>query len=390
MTKTRIPGISKVIGARGVSYLVRVEYPRDPVTGKRKQRAESFGTMKEAKTAQSLWLAEIERGTVIDATKMTTGEYLTHWLASYAKPNTRPTTYASYEIYTRTHLIPAFGSVPLSKLTAAHLNALYAAKLEGGRKDGKEGGLSPRTVRYLHSIMRESLQHAFQLGMITRNVADAVKPPRATRPPVKVWSVDEAKTFLAAAEGSAYDPLWLVLVATGMRRGEALGLRWQDMDFGRGVLHVRQTLVDVQGTVSIGEPKTKSGRRTIALDPATVIALKSRRDAQTFMRKRVGEAWKDLDLVFTTDDGNWIHPRNVARSYGIIVRKAKVPYIPLHGLRHTSATLLLQRNIHPKVVSERLGHSSIGITLDTYSHVLPAMQQEAADAIGTMLAAPAV
>jgi len=386
MTKTRIPGISKVIGARGTSYLVRVELARDPVTGNRKQRAESFATMKAAETARVKWLSEIENGTAIDTSKMTTGEYLAHWLETYAKTNTRPTTYASYEIYAKTHLIPALGAIPLQRLAPAHLHALYAEKLIGGRKDGKAGGLSPRSVRYLHSIIREALQHAFQLNMVVRNVADAVQAPRVTRPPVKVWSAAEAGRFLAGAEGSAYAPVWRVLLTTGMRRGEVLGLRWQDCDLSRGIIAVRQTLVDVQGKVSFGEPKTKSGRRTITLDPATLAALKEHRTRQLEQRLAIGPQWTDYDLVFTGLNGNWIHPRNLARAFGLLVKKATLPYIPLHGLRHTSATLLLTQNIHPKVVSERLGHSSIGITLDTYSHVLPSMQREAADAIGLALA----
>lgn len=371
--------------AGNVTYEVRIDCGIDPATGKRKQESATYKTKKEAEREMNRLLVEIERGGVPDTSKATTGEYLTHWLATYAKTNTRPTTYASYEIYTKTHLIPAFANVPLTKLQPAHLNALYAAKLVGGRKDGKPGGLSPRTVRYLHSIMRESLQHAFQLGMVYRNVADAVKPPRAVRPQVKVWDGQQARAFLAVADTSAYGPLWRVLLATGMRRGEALGVRWQDIDLVRGTLTVRQTLVDVQGAVSFGEPKTASGRRTIALDPDTLAVLKAHRKAQAAARLAVGPLWRDYDLAFTTAEGNWIHPRSVARSFALLVTKAKVPRIPLHGLRHTSATLLLQQNVHPKVVSERLGHSSIGITLDTYSHVLPGMQQAAADAIGAAL-----
>jgi len=372
-------------GAKGVSYEVHVAIGVDPVTGKRKQETATFKTKREAEKALALMLVEIDRGGVPDASKTTIGKYFTDWLASYAKPNTRPTTYKSYEIYTNTHLIPALGSILLTKLQPTHLSALYTRKLNGERKDGKEGGLSPRTVRYLHSIVREALQHAFRLGMVLRNVADMVQPPRAVRPPVKVWNAEEASRFLNVAEGAAYSPLWRVLIATGMRRGEALGLRWSDLDWQRSVLQVRQTLIDVQGQLSFGEPKTKSGRRTIALDPITLAVLKEHRLRQVERRLQLGDLWHNLDLVFTAENGNWLHPRNVARTYAALVAKVDVPYIPLHGLRHTSATLLLQKNIHPKIVSERLGHASIGITLDTYSHVLPTMQQEAADAIAAAL-----
>jgi len=389
--------IQKITGPRGTSYLVRVEYPPDPVTGKRRQRSKSFTTKKEAEKELAKWLVEIERGTAIEPSKTTVAEYLTLWLESYARHNTRPSTYASYESYTRTHLVPAFGSITLTRLMPAHLQDLYGAKLRGGRMDGKAGGLSPRTVKYLHSIMREALQHAFEQGLIYRNVADAVRPPKGTRPQVRVWNADDARTFLTTAQDATYAPLWLVLLATGMRRGEALGLRWQDVDMTKGLIRVHQTLVDVNGKVAIGEPKTKSGRRTIELDSSCLTALKAHRERQSFLRRAWTDERRNLDLVFTTADGNWIHPRNVDREYFALLARiekqrqadrpddAALPRITLHGLRHTCATLLLLHNVNPKVVSERLGHASIGITLDTYSHVLPSMQRDAADAIGAAL-----
>lgn len=389
--------IKKTTGPQGVAYLVRVEYPRDPITGKRKQRSASFPTKKEAEKALSEWLVKIERGTAIEPSKTTVAEYLTYWLESYARHNTRLSTYASYESYTRSHLVPAFSSVLLARLTPTHLRDFYSEKLRGGRMDGKAGGLSSRTVKYLHSIMREALQHAFEQGLVYRNVADAVKPPKGTRPQVQVWNATEARTFLTMAQDAPYAPLWLVLLTTGMRRGEALGLRWQDVDMAKGLIRVHQTLVDVNGAVSIGEPKTKSGRRTIELDSSCIAALQEHHERQGFLRRAWTDERRGLDLVFTTVNGNWIHPRNVDREYfGILTRiekqrqaerpdDAALPRITLHGLRHTCATLLLLHNVNPKVVSERLGHASISITLDTYSHVLPSMQKDAADAIGAAL-----
>ena len=389
--------VTKRPGKDGIKYRVTVDYSADPITGKRRQRTETYRTKKEADAREREWLTEIERGTAVDGTKMTVGEYLAHWLETYAKHNVRLSTYTAYASYCKSHLIPALGSIMLRKLQPVHLQDFYQVKLRGGRMDGKAGGLSPRSVKYLHSIMREALQHAFEQNLVARNVADAVRPPKGTRPPVKVWNPDEARTFLGMAQDATYAPLWLVLLATGMRRGEALGLRWQDVDLKKGVLHVRQTLVDVNGQVSYGEPKTKSGRRTIELDSSCLAALATHRDTQTFHRKTCGDAWRDHDLVFTTSNGNWIHPRNVDREYFALLARIEkqrqekrpgdspLPRITLHGLRHTCATLLLLHNVNPKVVSERLGHATIGITLDTYSHVLPSMQKDAANAIGAAL-----
>jgi integrase len=308
-----------------------------------------------------------------------------HWLGTYAKHNVRLSTYTAYTGYSRNHIIPALGSIMLRKLSPTHLQDFYQAKLTGGRLDRKQGNLAPRTVKYFHSIIRESLQHAFEQNLVPRNVADAVKPPKGTRPPIKVWNEEEARTFLKAAENAPYAPLWLVLLATGVRRGEALGLRWKDVDLRKGTISIRQTLVEVNGYVSFGEPKTKSGRRTIELDTMCIAALTAHRDAQTFRRKAVGDAWRDYDLVFTTADGNWLSPRNVEREFYAIVKRAALPRLSVHGLRHTCATLLLLHNVNPKIVSERLGHANVGITLDTYSHVLPTMQKQAAEAIGVAL-----
>jgi integrase len=377
--------ITKREGKRGVSYRVTEDFPSDPITGKRKQRTETFRTRKEAESREREWMTEIERGTAIDGGKMTFGEYLAHWLDTYAKHNVRLSTCTSYTGYCKNHIIPALGSIMLRKLSPTHIKDLYQAKLTGGRLDGKQGNLAPRTVKYLHSIIREALQHAFEQNLIARTVADAVKPPKGSRPPIKVWNEEEARTFLKAAQDAPYAPLWLVLLATGVRRGEALGLRWKDVDLGKGTISIRQTFVEVNGHISFGEPKTKAGRRTIELDPACVAALTAHRDTQTFRRKAAGDAWRDYDLVFTTADGNWISPRNVEREHYAIVKKAALPSLSLHGLRHTCATLLLLHNVNPKIVSERLGHANIGITLDTYSHVLPTMQKQAAEAIGAAL-----
>lgn len=362
-----------------------VDFPPDPITGKRRRGTETYRTRKEAESREREWMLEIERGAVLDGGKMTFGEYLTYWLNTYAKHNVRLSTYTSYTAFSKNHIIPALGAIMLRKLSPTHIQDFYQAKLTGGRLDKKEGNLAPRTVRYFHSIIREALQHAFEQNLVPRNVADAVKPPKGARPSIKVWNEEEARIFLRGTEDALYAPLWLILLATGVRRGEALGLRWKDVDLKKGTISIRQTLVDVNGHISFGEPKTKHGRRTIDLDPGCIAALTAHRDAQTFRRKAMGDGWRDLDLVFTTAEGNWIRPRNVDRKFYGLVQETGLPHIPLHGLRHTCATLLLLHNVNPKIVSERLGHANVSITLDTYSHVLPTMQKQAAAAIGAAL-----
>lgn len=376
--------IEKRPGPHGMAYRARVEYPPDPITGKRRQRSETFKTRKAAEARLAEWLTEVDRGVAIDAAKMTFGEYLVHWLETYAKHNVRSTTYRGYEVCVRLHIVPALGSIMLRKLTAAHIQEYYMNSLSRPHTNGRKGTISARTIRLTHSVIREALQHAFEWDMVPRNVADATKPPRAVRPQVAFWNAEEAQTFLKAAEDDTYSPIWLVALTTGMRQDELMALRWQDVDLRRGVLHVRHTLVTVKGERSLREPKTKAARRTITLSPTCVAALKAHRTNQ-LERRVAAPVWTDNDAVITAGNGAWLDHGNLTRNYNTIIKKAGVKRIAFHGMRHTHATLLLLEGVNVKVVSERLGHANIGITLDTYAHVLPSMQQHAADGIDNAL-----
>jgi len=256
--------------------------------------------------------------------------------------------------------------------------------LTAKRADGRPGTLSPRTVRLTHTVLREALQHAVEWGMIVRNVADATKPPRAVRPQVQVWDSEEVGRFLRAAVLEPHNPLWLVAIMTGLRRGELLALRWSDVDLHAGVLHIRHTLTVTTGIRALTPPKTKSGRRTIPLPPTCLAALREHRSRQLEARLSAPE-WIERDAVFTASNGEWLDPGNLSRMFTRLVIAAGVKRIRFHDMRHTSATLLLKQGVNPKVVSERLGHANIAITLDTYSHVLPSMQREAADALEAVL-----
>jgi integrase len=380
--------IDKRLGKRGPGYLVRVDLGADPVTGKRRQRAKTFATRREAEAALAQWLADIEHGTAIEPSKLTVRDYLLSWLETYGRSNLRPTTYRSYEQLVRLHILPSLGALPLQKLQPAHLQAFYAEKLKGGRADGNAGGLAPRTVRYLHAIIREALDQGVKWQTVARNAADATEPPRAERPHIATWDADHVRQFLSITADDTYNPLWLVLLTTGLRRGEALGLRWQDVDLTTATAHVRQSLVEMGGRGTIQAPKTASGRRVVALSPTCVTALREHRSRQLARLLPKATPWRDHDLIFTTGDGLPLGPRNVVRRFKALAVRAGVPAIRLHDTRHTHATLLLKHGVHAKIVSERLGHATIGITLDTYSHVLPDMQRQAADSIDAALIAP--
>jgi integrase len=368
-----------------VRYDAIADLGPDPVSGKRRQRWKTFSTRRDAEKALALWLSEIERGIAVDRSTKTVGEYLTYWLETSARHRVRASTFDSYQRLVGRYIIPSLGSVPLQKLSPAQVQAFYSSQLTG--TGGRSGtGLSPRSVRYLHALLHRALKEALALGLVARNVTEAVAPPKAVRPQIQSWDVAEAQQFLDVAQGDCYSPVWLIALHTGMRRGELLGLRWQDVDLDRSVLYVRQAVVQVGRDVRISEPKTASGRRTIALDPQCIAALRGHRARQLERRLALGRTWQDTGLVFTNELGGVIDPMNLYHRFIKLTVKAGLPRIPLHGLRHTHATILMKHGVHPKVASERLGHSDITLTLSTYSHVLPQMQQEAASIFASAMA----
>lgn len=360
------------------TYSKTVNVGIDPKTGKRRQTRVSAKTVRELKKLWADTIKRIDSGDFVEPSRLTFGDYLAHWLETYGKPNLRATTYRSYEQLIRVHIVPSLGNVLLQKLQPVQLQQFYNDKLSGGRADGGAGGVAPRTVRYLHSIIREALKQAVKWQMVTRNVADATDPPKGKRPPVKAWSAEQARQFLAVAEGDTYGAVWMLAVGTGMRRGELLALRWEDVDLTKGVLHIRRSLVELGSALVFQQPKTASGRRAVQLSRSTVNALKEHRARQNEQRLRAGASWQDGDLVFATALGGPVAPRNLLHRFKELIEEAGVPPVRFHDLRHTHATLLLKEGTHAKIVSERLGHATIAITLDTYSHVLPDMQREAA------------
>lgn len=322
-------------------------------------------------------------GTWADPGRQTVGEYLESWLTSVT-PSLRTSTAASYEQTLRGWVIPRVGGLRLSALTPARLAALYGELLKSGRRDGK-GGLSPRSVAYAHRILVHALKDAVSWGLLARNPAGHVDPPRAATSEMHVWSQDEVQRFLAFVVDDRLYALWAVLLATGLRRGEALGLRWEDVDLKRRRLSIQRAVVVVGYDVQISEPKTARGRRSVSIDPTTAALLVAYRKLQLEERLAWGPAWHDTGYVFTAGDGTLLHPQHVSVIFKRLAREAGVPPIRLHDLRHTAVTLALTAGIHPKVVSERLGHASIGITLDTYSHVGEGLQEEAASGIARLI-----
>lgn len=369
---------------RGAKWAVIVDVGRD-AAGHRKQRWHSgFETKRDASRALTEILGRLQNGSYVEPSKQTVSGFMREWLNA-TRATVRPSTWASYRLMVEAHIVPGLGAVSLQQLAPPILNAFYAELLASGRRNGK-GGLSARTVRYVHMILRRSLSEAVRWQRLTRNVADQADPPHphANRE-MRTWTAFELRSFLEHVSPHRFYAAFVLAGTTGMRRGEVLGLRWRDLDLDAGRAAISQTLLSVGYTVFFSTPKTAKGRRSIALDAVTVASLREHRRRQLKERLAFGAGYGDQDLVFVREDGTPVHPDYFSERFERAGKDAGLPRIRLHDLRHTHATLALQAGVHPKVVSERLGHATVGITLDTYSHAIPAMEEEAAARIAAIV-----
>jgi integrase len=338
----------------------------------RKRKTFYGKTRKEVQEQLKVALREQQQGMLATGPQQSVKHYLEHWLEEVHKPSIRFTTYRGYRIFLNKHILPALGHVQLQKLTPQHVQALYASKL-------KEG-LSAKTVRNMHGLLHKALDNAVRWGIVPRNVCDAVSLPRKTRHEIQPLNRAQAQRLLEAARGHALQGLLTLAVTTGMREGELLALRWQDIDFDTQSLQNRRSMSFIPGKGYVEfEPKTEKGRRKIVLPSFVCEALKQHRLRQLERRLKVGARWQERDLVFCNIYGGFFDPAHLRQRFDKLLRDAGLPDVRFHDLRHSAATILLSMGVHPKVVQELLGHSQIDMTMDIYSHVLPSMQQEAMD-----------
>lgn len=356
--------------------------------GKRRQSKRSFRTKKEAQAALTELLASHQSGTFVAPSRMPLSEFVEPWLAGLENQGRRPTTLRGYRSAIDNYLLPRLGTVALQELRASDLDAMYADLLRNGGRRGQ--GLSMTTVHHLHAVVNKMLHDAERKGLVTRNVARLANPPslttaRSKGPEMRVWSPDELTSFLASIEGNRNEALFRLLAMTGMRRGEVVALRWSDVDLAHHRLTVNQSASVIRGEEVVDTPKTRRSRRVIDLDPDTVTLLKQHRARQREFFLMVGVTATASDRVFTNEVGDPLRPASVGQAFRRLVGAAGVPVIRLHDLRHTHASHLLMAGVNVKVVSDRLGHASVSFTLDTYGHVMPGQQAEAAAAAAGLL-----
>jgi len=356
----------KRVGYRGAYTVYTASGPkRRYVTGK---------TREEARQKLTKAMADRDGGLVFEDKGLTVEDYIERWLKDSVRDTVRQSTYETYEYMTYPHIVPALGRIKLKALTPVHVRSFYREKLDAG--------LSSATVRKIHSVLQKALDQAVSDGLIPRNAAKGIKLPQGKTKEIRPLSPDEVGTLLEAARGDRLEALYVLAIHTGLREGELLALRWEDVDLEGAVLRVSQTLTRDGGKVSVGPPKTKNSRRTVSLTERAVEVLRGHLTRQLEEMERVGSLYRPGGLVFANEVGGIINPSNLRNlSLKALLERAGLPPIRFHDLRHTCATLMLSKNVNPKVASEMLGHSTIAITLDTYSHVLPNMQQSAVRAL---------
>jgi integrase len=367
---------------RGTGWAFRVDVGNDPATGRRRQvLRQGFRTKREAERALDEVLGSVRSGTVVTRSSLELGAFLDEWLANQ-RHRLKDTTWASYEVAVG-RIKQGIGRSKLQALTPLDVETFYSGLAESGRK-GKP--LAPKSIRNTHVVLRKALADAERLGLVPRNVAAVAKPPVARRDPRRTWSSDEVREFFSFVKGDRLFAAYVLLATTGMRRGEVLGLRWSDLDLDAGELAVVHTVTTVGYVPVVSTPKTNRSRRVVYLDEETVRVLRDHRRRQREDRLAAGPAWQDgVDFVFRDELGALVHPDWFTREFGRQVRLSGLPAIRLHDLRHTYATLALKAGVHPKIVSERLGHATVGVTLDLYSHVTPGIAREAANTVAAKL-----
>ena len=376
---------------RGDAWRVVVESGRDPATGRRRRIVRSGLGYQEARRELRRILVELEEQTYVEPARTTVTGYLHHWLRGHAMVAAE-NTLEVYRHQIRAYVEPYVGGIALQDLTPTDLDHLYVTLLKGGRRNGT--GLALKTVRNVHVMLHRAFEDAVEHDRVRRNPATRAKPPtarRARKPAAqrRTWTRHHAEAFVGHVAGDPLRALYALVLTTGLRRSEVLGLAWDHVDLDEGHLAVMQSLVEIEHRPRLKPfPKTDHSRRRIALDASTTRELRGHRTRQLEERLAAGDKYHDHGLVFARADGQPILPTSLSRRFAMLARDAGLPDLsprPFHGLRHTYATLALEAGVPIEVVSKRLGHASIAITADLYQHVTKSVDRNAAEAVAELI-----
>jgi integrase len=351
--------------------------------GKRRRKWHSFaGTKRQAQEECARLITELRGGSYVEPSKITMAQHFDRWL-EHMKSQVTPRTHERYSEIVKKNIVPLLGTAHLTKLRPVQISDAYAKALASGRRDGT-GGLAPTTVVYMHRLIKHSLAQAIRWDMISRNPADAVTPPKVERGTLTTYDMPQTAELIEVARGTRLHVPILLAVTCGLRRGEIVALRWRNVDFQNAGLSIVESAEQTKTGVRYKPPKSGKGRR-VALSASVAEELRSHKIRQAEELLRLGMRQDDAAFVYAQEDGSPIQPRSLTHMWTKAVGDMDLPRIRFHDLRHAHATHLLASGVHPKVASERLGHSRIGITLDLYSHVMPGMQEDAASRVDEAL-----
>ena len=371
---------------------VSVGYRTDAEGNAKRVRKSVYGkTRREVADKLKTELTNQQQGLPVAIRRQTVAQFLKVWLEETAKPNVRPRTYDSYAMIVNRHLIPTLGHHKLTDLEPQHVQKMMNQKIRKAIEgEEKPDGLSPRSVQYLRAVLRRALNQALREGGIHRNVATLVDPPKSTEHEITVLSREQAAHFLRSVQGDRLEALYSVALTMGLRQGEALALRWSDIDFEGRTLSVAKSLQRIGGELVLTEPKTRKSRRRLAIPDPMVRSLRDHKRRQTEERLAAPSwtDWQGEGLVFTTPRGTPVDVANLTKRFKAHLEGAGLPVMRWHDLRHSCATLMLARNIGPRTIMETLGHSQISLTMNTYAHVMPETMRDAADSMGDLFPEP--
>jgi integrase len=345
--------------------------------GQRRRKRVYGRTFEEAHQKYVALMRQVHQGIPVATRSQRVDEYLRYWLEQVAKPSVRRTTYNKYETFIRLYLAPGLGRKRLEKLTTADVRAFLNAQ--------RDDGVSAHKMQAMHAVLRNALQNAMREDLVARNVAALVRIPQAGPREFTPWSVDEAVSFLDAARRHPLHAAFVLVLALGLRRGEVLGIPWEQVDLENGTVRVRQQLQRVDGELRLTQVKTRRSGRMVPLPDLCVRALRRRKAEQGADRLAAGEQWQETGLVFTTRHGTPVEPRNLARTFDLLCERSRVRRIRLHDTRHTCASLLAAAGTHPRTIMAILGHSQIGVTMNVYTHVATEDQRAAVGLVAGLL-----
>jgi integrase len=359
---------------RGKSWAIILD-ERDMTSGRRRRRWHSFrGTRRGAEAECARLISERQNGTAVEPNRITLVQFLDQWL-EYIEPQVAPRTHERYGEIVRTYLAPALGTILLTKLQPMTISAAFAGMLSGGRRKGS-GGLSPRSVHHCHRILSQALQQAVRWRMLSRNPCNDVDPPRVERRALSVWDVATMAEALECARSLRIFMPMLLAGMLGLRRGEIAALRWRHVDLDRAHVAIVESFEQTRTGMRLKAPKSGRGRK-VALPIKVVAELRAWRTKQAQELLRLGIRLDGESFVCAGEDGQPIQPQSLTHAWHRFLARTRLPRLRFHDLRHSHATHMLASGVHPKIASERLGHATVGLTLDTYSHVIPGMQEDA-------------